>query len=93
MPEPMAVTASPDESPQEQAFLAEIDRSVGYRDCFTVLRDPVLVAGADARHLNDEEMVIGLDLGRVQMAYPVNYLNAHEIVEQTLEGLDLLVCW
>ena len=79
--------------PTEEAFLSEIDRSKGWRDCFTVIRDPTLVPASRAPRMKPDELVLGLDLGEVQAAYPINYLNHHEIVEQTLEGLDLLVVW
>ena len=92
-PEPIAVPFSVDELPQEHAFLDQIDRTKGHRDCFPVIRDPALVPAGEAPRMSPDEMVIGLDLGAVQVAYPINLLNFHEIVEQELEGYDLLVCW
>lgn len=77
----------------ESRFLAEIDRTKGTRDCFDVLRDPAFVAADGAHGIADDELVLGLDLGTAQFAYPVRYLNAHEIVEHSAEGLDLLACW
>lgn len=92
-PVPEAVPVSPDELPPEMRFLEEVDRTRGYRDVFETLRNPPLVPHADAPRMSDDELVLGLDLGAVQVAYPVYYLNHHEIVEQTLAGLELLVCW
>jgi predicted small lipoprotein YifL len=81
------------ELPEEAAFLAEIDRTRGERDCFTVIEDPVLV-GADGAHgIAFDEIVMGVDLGTTQVAYPIQLLNFHEIVEHTVDGLDLLACW
>ncbi len=83
----------PGDLPDEAAFLAEVDRTRGVRDCFVPLRDPPLVP-ADAHHeVAPDEVVLGLDTGRAQVAYPVNLLNHHEIVEHTLDGLELLACW
>ena len=93
VPEPVYLPTEGDPLPEEAAFLAAVDRSRGFKDCFEVLRDPVLVPAAQAPRMRPEELVIGLDLGRVQVAYPVLYLNYHEIVEHELEGLSLLVCW
>lgn len=92
-PLPQAVPASADELPPEMRFLDEIDRSRGHRDVFTTLHDPELVPHARAPRMSGDELVLGLDLRSVQVAYPVRYLNHHEIVEQTLAGLELLVCW
>lgn len=79
--------------PEVERFLTEIDRSRGHRDMFQVLHDPELLRAADAPGMAEFEEVLGLDLGVAQVAYPVNYLNHHEIVEHTVAGLDLLVCW
>jgi len=79
--------------PDEQTFLDELDRTRGHRDSFELIRDPDFV-GAGARHgVAPGEMVLGLDLGVAQVAYPINLLNHHENVEHTLAGIDLLVCW
>lgn len=79
--------------PSEADFLAEVDRTMGFRDCFAVLRDPEFVAVDGAHRVRDDERVLGLDLGRSQVAYPTLYLNRHEIVEHTLAGVHLLACW
>ena len=90
---PVARPPAPGEMPDEATFLAELDRSRGHRDSFDVIRDPEFVS-ADAPHgLVSDEMVLGLDLGTAQVAYPINLLNFHENVEHTLAGIDLLVCW
>ncbi len=84
--------AAADDLPDEEAFLAEMDRSRGHRDVFSVIRDPDFVR-ASSGGLKPGEMVLGLDLGDAQFAYPINLLNHHEIVEHTSNGRDLLVCW
>lgn len=90
--EPVVQPASPDEQPDEETFLSEIDRTMGYRDIFTGIADPEFVTATTA-NLLPGEMVLGLDLGDARFAYPVNLLNHHEIVEHTVDGRDLLVCW
>jgi hypothetical protein len=79
--------------PSEARFLAEVDKTRGFRDCFQTLRDPPFVPAASARRMRDEERVLGLDLGDVQFAYPLDYLNHHEIVEHESKGRTLLACW
>ena len=79
--------------PDERAFLAQLDKTRGSKDCFDVLVDPPFVAAAAAPRMRDDELVVGLDLGSDQVCYPVQYLDHHEIVEHRLAGLELLACW
>ena len=79
--------------PAETQFLAGIDRTMGTRDCFTVLRDGHFVLAGDARRMQPGERVLGLEIGGAAVAYPLQYLNFVEIVEHTVAGEDLLVCW
>ena len=79
--------------PQESQFLAGIDRTMGTRDCFTPVRDGHFVRAADALRMKPGERVLGVDLGSVAVAYPIQYLNLVEIVEHTAAGQELLVCW
>lgn len=90
--EPGGVASAP-ALPSEDVFLRQIDRTRGSRDDFQVLREPEFVPAAAAPRMDPEELVLGLDLGEVEVAYPVNYLNFHEIVEHELAGLHLLACW
>ena len=79
--------------PSEQDFLRDVDRTMGLRDCFVPVRDGRFVPAAEAPRMRDEERVLGLDLGDVQFAYPVNYLNLVEIVEHRSGDRELLACW
>ncbi len=81
------------ELPSAADFRAQLNKSRGFRDCFSVIRDPEFVTADAAEGFAGAELVMGLDLGRVQVAYPVLLLNHHEIVEHTIEGIDLLACW
>ena len=78
---------------EERRFLAEIDRSRGYRDCFPAIRDPEFTTVDGPHGLTDDEIVLGVDTGVSRFAYPVNVLNHHEIVEHDDGPLPLLVCW
>jgi hypothetical protein len=90
---PVMLPVAADALAPESEFLAQVDRSMGTRDCFTVIRDPEFLPVAQAPRMTGGEIVLGLDLASVQVAYPVNLLNLHEIVEHTLAGQELLVCW
>jgi hypothetical protein len=79
--------------PPEADFTAGIDRSRGFRDCFRPITEPELVPAARAIRMQPGERVLGVDLGSVRIAYPVNTLNHFEIVEHTAAGQELLVCW
>ncbi len=79
--------------PPEDEFLEEIDRTRGHRDVFLPLRDPEMVPADRAPRMLPDEIVLGLDLGDAQVAYPIQLLNGHEIVEHTVAGLHLLACW
>jgi hypothetical protein len=92
-PESIDIPVDAASLPPDADFLAQIDRTRGFRDCFTPIRDPRLVPAADAPRMRGDERVLGLDLGLVRIAYPVLYLDHHEIVEHTAAGQDLLVCW
>ena len=92
-PQPRERPPRPGDLPDEQAFLAQIDRSRGTRDCFEVIRDPIFVGVDGAHGITDDEIVLGVDVGSARFAYPIQLLNFHEIVEHSVEGLDLLACW
>jgi len=92
-PEPTHRPPAEGEMPGEETFLSELDKTRGRRDIFDVIRDPVFVTASAAHGLTPNEVVLGLDLGIAQVAYPINLLNHHENVEHTLAGIDLLVCW
>ncbi len=92
-PSPIVVASGTGGLPAEISFLAQVDRTMGRRGMFPVLRDPPLKHALEVSDMAHDEPVLGLDLGRVQVAYPLNLLNHHEIVEHDLEGLHLLACW
>lgn len=79
--------------PPESQFLAGVDRTMGTRDCFTPITDGRFVLAGDARRMRDGERVLGVVVDGAAVAYPVLLLNYHEIVEHTVAGQELLVCW
>lgn len=89
----VARPVDPASLPSEEDFLRQIDKTMGVRDCFIPIRDGRFVRAAEAPRMRDDERVLGLDLGDVQFAYPIQYLNFHEIVEHRSGGRELLACW
>lgn len=91
--QPVLRRPGPGDLPDEASFLAGIDRTRGVRDGFEVIRDPHFVAPDGPHGIAPDEIVLGVDVGSAQFAYPVQLLNFHEIVEHSVDGLDLLACW
>ena len=62
-------------------------------DAFAVIRSPVYTGVLDAKRMDPDEWVIGVVIGKTALAFPVNVLNAHEILVDEAEGVPFLVCW
>lgn len=54
---------------------------------------PAIAAASAATHLTDGEPVLGVQIGDAARAYPVRYLNYHELVNDTLGSTPLVVVW
>jgi len=64
------------------------------RDHFRLIDRPeFLSVDAAAGSMSDDEVVIGLEFAGEARAYPINYLNEHELVREELGGTPLLVSW
>lgn len=79
--------------PSEREFKRNARRAVP-RDAFPVLNHPTMV-GAERgdRALEDDEPVIGIDLGGEQKAYPVAVMGRHELANDTCGGIPVAVSW
>jgi hypothetical protein len=62
-------------------------------DAFPVIRMPAYSPASEARRMDPEEWVIGVVIGGTALAFPVNVLNQHEILEDEAGGVPFLVCW
>ena len=64
------------------------------RDFFRAITKPEYLAVDEAvGSMSDDEVVIGLEIDGDCRAYPINYLNDHELVREEIGGLPLLVSW
>jgi len=105
-PEPPAPPAAPPKPPEKPAPLdadlppereilreAKGDPRNLKPDSFPVLRGPAYTGVLDAKRMDPGEWVIGVVVGKTALAFPINVLNAHEIVVDEVEGVPILVCW
>ncbi len=61
------------------------------KDGIPALLKPKFVTADEADFLNDDDQVIGVVMGNKARAYPVNILNWHEAVNDTLGDQPLVV--
>jgi hypothetical protein len=62
-------------------------------DALLPIRSPSYLGGLEAPRMDPEEWVVGVVLKGKAYAYPVNVLNYHEIVLDTVEETPIMVCW
>jgi hypothetical protein len=83
--------------PDFEAMLKRIDNKppmVRPRDSFPVIDPPhYLKADQAAASMSDAEVVLGLEVNGLCRAYPINYLNDHEMVREQIAGLPLQITW
>lgn len=63
------------------------------RDRIPALLQPALVQALEARHVRREERVLVFAAGEEAHAYPVRMLDAHELVNDRVGGVPVLVSW
>jgi hypothetical protein len=83
--------------PDFDAMLARIDNKppmVRPRDAFEVIDPPRYLRPDEAADaMSDDEVVLGLEVNGLCRAYPINYLNDHEMVREQIAGLPLQITW
>jgi len=64
------------------------------RDFFQVIEHPKYVPANEAElMMADDERVLGLCMQQVCLAFPTNYLDYHEMVQDVVAGVPVLVTW
>lgn len=63
------------------------------RDGIPALLAPVIVPASEAGFLDDDDRVLGLQIGGEARAYPIGILSWHELVNDTVAGRPVLVSW
>lgn len=61
------------------------------KDGIPALLDPQFIPAKNADYLRDDDTVIGVVVNGEARAYPINILNWHEAVNDTLAGQPLVV--
>jgi len=69
-------------------------RRAAPRDAFPVLDHPEMVSvEKGSETIDDDEMIIGVDLGGEQKAYPVSVMGRHELANDTCGGQAIATSW
>ncbi len=63
------------------------------RDCIPSIDEPRFVPRAEARFLEDGDVVLGLARGGAARAYPTHILDRHEIVNDVVAGEPIAITW
>lgn len=61
------------------------------KDGIPAIMEPQFVTADKVDFLRDDDPVIGIVIGAVARAYPIRILNWHEVVNDTLNGIPLVV--
>jgi len=77
----------------EKEYSAHSMRAVP-RDAFPVLTDPPLGPIADGDKLiHSNDWVIGIAINGDARAYPITVMGIHELINDTIGGQPITVCW
>ncbi len=63
------------------------------RDGIPALFSPKYVAAKEASFMNEEDMILGLNIKGTQKAYPLRILSWHELVNDRVGDINILVSW
>ena len=61
------------------------------KDGIPAILKPKIVSPDEAAYLTDLDVVIGVKIGRETRAYPIKVLNWHEVVNDSIDGVDVAV--
>ena len=75
--------------------LSEIsdELQAGLRDAIVPVERPVYGGPGALPWLDDDDLILGYESGAETFAYPINILNFHEIVNDTIGGVPLLITY
>jgi len=77
----------------EREYRSSSMRAVA-RDAFPVLFNPTMGRVADGdKIIRPNQWVIGIAMGGEAKAYPVAVMGFHELINDTLAGHPITVCW
>lgn len=73
--------------------LAQLKQGCPARDCIPSIDRPKFVAAADAKFMDDNDLVLAVEHAGVLRAYPTFILDHHEIVNDTIAGTPVAITW
>ncbi len=73
--------------------LAQLQQGCPARDCIPSIDHPKFVGAADAKFMDDDDLVLAVDHAGVVRAYPTFILNHHEIVNDVIAGTPVAITW
>jgi len=65
----------------------------GLRDAIRPVARPVYAGPASLQWLDDDDLILRYESGDEAFAYPINILNFHEIVNDTIGGVPVLIAY
>ena len=94
-PYPTATTVPAEGSMRTATPTTTPDSEISYqrRTPFVPLDNPALLSVDEATYLSEDDLVLGLEWGGVQHAYPVRMVRFHHIVNDTISGRPFLVTY
>src|SRR5688500_18170174 len=78
------------------AGFAQIGVPVLPKDAFPAFDNPTMLPAAEAearRLVYERDMVIGVSRGREAKAYPITIMGVHELGNDTIDGVPIVVTW
>ena len=72
---------------------AKEDRILALRDAIVPILHPEYGAAGDLSWMKDDSLVMGYVSGEDTYAYPINVLNMHEIVNDVINGVPVLITY
>jgi hypothetical protein len=82
-----------DGSTKKSVALRDLHQGCGARDCIPSIDSPKFVSADDARHVNDDDVVIALAWQGEYRAYPTRILDRHEIVNDTIAASPIAITY
>jgi hypothetical protein len=61
------------------------------KDGIPAILEPKFISAAKVAFLSPGDQVIGIELGGQARAYPIRILNLHEVVNDTVNGIPIVV--
>ncbi|UCF03263.1 MAG: DUF3179 domain-containing protein [Deltaproteobacteria bacterium] len=61
------------------------------KDGIPAILEPKFISAAKVAFLSPGDQVIGIELGGQARAYPIRILNLHEVVNDTVDGIPIVI--